>query len=89
MCQALNIQSLYASYLLSLEKYVKDSSILLKERESYKFSNEASELIMNLLNIVYDKLFDFLDKFYVQVSQHVDYTEKFKEIEILKSTFRK
>ena len=44
---------------------------------------------MNLLNIVYDKLFDFLDKFYVQVSQHVDYTEKFKEIETLKSTFRK
>jgi hypothetical protein len=39
VCQASNIQSLYSSYLLSLEKYVKDAAILMKERESYKLND--------------------------------------------------
>lgn len=44
---------------------------------------------MHLLGLVYEKLFDFLDKFYVKVSSYVNETEAFKEIEQLKRQFGK
>jgi hypothetical protein len=73
-CQSLKVKSLYSSYLINLEKYLKDAKILLKEREQYKFSEENSEIILKLMDIVYEKLFDFMDKFYVKVSEHVEET---------------
>lgn len=39
--------------------------------------------------MVYDKLFDFMDKFYVKVSAYASETEKFKEIEGLKKQYKK
>lgn len=41
--------------------------------------DETSELVVNLLDVVYERLFDLMDKFYVQVSNYAC-TEEFKEI---------
>jgi hypothetical protein len=40
----------------------------MKEHEIYRFMPENTITIKNLLNLVYDKLFDFMDNFYVNVS---------------------
>lgn len=42
-----------------------------------------------MLDVVYEKLFDFLDKFYVKVSVYASESESFKEIEVLKKEYKK
>ena len=53
---------------------MKDCSALLAERKGYKFSEANEELIARLLDMVYERLFDFMDRFYVNVSSYVSET---------------
>ena len=46
----------------------------MKEHEAYRFMEENTLTIKNLLNLVYDKLFDFMDNFYVNISAYASET---------------
>ena len=46
----------------------------MKEHLSYRFNESNTQTIKDLLNLIYDKLFDFMDKFYVNVSPYVTET---------------
>ena len=89
ICHSTNVKSLYSSYVLSLEKYVKDAVIMLRERDRYKLTDNNTKGVLDLLDIVYDRLFDLMDKFYVKVSSYVEDSEGFKEIEALKKSYGK
>lgn len=82
------VTNLYSAYVLSIEKYVKEANALLTDWKAYRVGSECEELIPELLNEVYERLFDLMDRFYVRTSSLVS-TESFKEIEALKQAFKK
>jgi hypothetical protein len=81
------IKSLYNSYLLSIEKYIGEAREMMKMVEESTVERKEGEIrkVRELIREVYEKMFDFLDTFYVAVSEvNEEVTAEFEEISTIK-----